>query len=129
MTGLVLYSGLQLITTLFETVASTSGSTTKPADGTYKISNIALEFDVVKDKRLKNLMISQYNNLDIPYDRILRYRIIPLKKQDTTMEHSGKRIIGESQRVVAIVCGSRDEESLIASKMRNFITQKLQKSI
>ena len=52
-------------------------------DGTYKISNIALEFDVVKDETLKNLMISKYNNASLPYDRILRYRIIPLKKQDT----------------------------------------------
>ena len=60
----------------------TSGSTTKPADRTYKISNIALEFDVVKDESLKNLMVSQYNNLSLPYDRILRHRIIPLKKQD-----------------------------------------------
>ena len=61
----------------------TSGSTTKPADGTYKISNIALEFDVVKDATLKNLMISKYKDASLPYDRILRYRIIPLKKQDT----------------------------------------------
>ena len=61
----------------------TSGSNTKPADGTYKISNIALEYDVVKNEALKNLMISKYNNLSLPYDRILRYRIIPLKKKDT----------------------------------------------
>ena len=61
----------------------TSGSTTKPADGTYKISNIALEFDVVKDETLKNLMLFRYNNIDLPYDRIVRNRIIPLKKQDT----------------------------------------------
>ena len=61
----------------------TSGSTTKPADGTYKISNIALEFDKVNDKELKNLMVLRYNNIGLPYDRVLLNRIIPLKKQET----------------------------------------------
>ena len=65
----------------------TSGSTTKPADGTYKISNIALEFDQVKDNTLKNLMVSKYNNIGLPYDRIVLNRIIPLKKTGNPMEY------------------------------------------
>ena len=60
-----------------------SGNTAKDPDGSYKISNIALEFDKIEDEGLHNAMKQEYNNMSLPYDRVLRHRIIPLKKEDT----------------------------------------------
>ena len=53
------------------------------ADGKYTITNIALEFDVVKDPQFAVMIKSQLSNISLQYDRILRHRIIPLKKEDT----------------------------------------------
>ena len=74
-------------------------------------------------------MISKYNNLSLPYDRILRYRIIPLKKQDTQWNIQVNESSESFKGIITVVYRFPRRESLIASKMKNFITQKLQKSI
>ena len=60
-----------------------SGATAKAADGTYKITNIALEFDKVEDSRLASEVKAEVSNMSLPYERVLRHRIIPFKKSDT----------------------------------------------
>ena len=62
---------------------SGSGVTAKAADGEYQISNICLEFDKVVHDGLASLMAGQYSGLSLPYTRVLRHRVIPLKKEDT----------------------------------------------
>ena len=62
---------------------SGSGGTAKPADGTYKISNIALEFDKIEDVNFAKSVRHILSNLSLPYDRVLRLRVEPLKKSDT----------------------------------------------
>ena len=62
---------------------SGSGTTAKVPDGSYKISNIALEFDKIVDENFQMLVKQQLSNTSQPYDRVLRHRIIPLKKSDT----------------------------------------------
>ena len=53
-------------------------------DATYKISNISLEFDTIINASLASQIRTEYMKSSILYDRILRARIIPLDKSDTS---------------------------------------------
>ena len=53
-------------------------------DVTYTISNISLEFDTIINASLASQIRTEYMKSSILYDRILRARIIPLNKSDTS---------------------------------------------
>ena len=53
-------------------------------DATYTISNISLEFDTIINSSLASQIRTEYMKSSILYDRILRARIIPLNKSDTS---------------------------------------------
>ena len=53
-------------------------------DATYTISNISLEFDTIINASLASQIRTEYMKSSILYDRILRARIIPLKKSNTS---------------------------------------------
>ena len=53
-------------------------------DTTYTISNISLEFDTIINASLASQIRTEYMKMSILYDRILRARIIPLDKSDTS---------------------------------------------
>ena len=53
-------------------------------DTTYTISNISLEFDTIINTSLASQIRTEYMKNSILYDRILRARIIPLNKSDTS---------------------------------------------
>ena len=53
-------------------------------DATYTISNISLEFDTIINASLASQIRTEYMKSSILYDRILRARIIPLNKCDTS---------------------------------------------
>ena len=53
-------------------------------DTTYTISNISLEFDTVINASLASQIRTEYMKSSILYDRILRARIIPINKSDTS---------------------------------------------
>ena len=53
-------------------------------DATYTISNISLEFDTITTASLASQIRTEYMKNSILYDRILRARIIPLNKSDTS---------------------------------------------
>ena len=53
-------------------------------DATYTISNISLEFDTMTNASLASQIRMEYMKSSILYDRILRARIIPLDKSDTS---------------------------------------------
>ena len=54
-------------------------------DATYTISNISLEFDTIINPSLPSQIRTEYLKSSILYDRILRARIIPLNKSDTSL--------------------------------------------
>ena len=54
-------------------------------DATYSISNISLEFDTIINASLASQIRTEYMKSSILYDRILRARIIPLNKSDTSL--------------------------------------------
>ena len=53
-------------------------------DATYTISNISLEFNTIINASLASQIRTEYMENSILYDRILRARIIPLNKSDTS---------------------------------------------
>ena len=53
-------------------------------DATYTISNISLEFDTIINASLASQIRTEYMKSSILYDKILRARIIPLNKSDTS---------------------------------------------
>ena len=53
-------------------------------DATYTISNISLEFDTIINASLASQIKTEYMKSSILYDRILRARIIPLNKSNTS---------------------------------------------
>ena len=53
-------------------------------DATYTISNISLEFDTITNASLASQIRTEYMKYSILYDRILRARIIPINKSDTS---------------------------------------------
>ena len=53
-------------------------------DATYTISNTSLEFDTIINASLASQIRTEYMKSSIPYDRILRARIIPLNKSNTS---------------------------------------------
>ena len=53
-------------------------------DTTYTISNISLEFDTIINVSLASQIRTEYMKSSILYDRILRARVIPLNKSDTS---------------------------------------------
>ena len=53
-------------------------------EATYTISNISLEFDTIINASLASQTRTEYMKSSILYDRILRARIIPLNKSDTS---------------------------------------------
>ena len=53
-------------------------------DATFTISNISLDFGTVINASLSSQIRTEYMKCSILYDRILRARIIPLKKSDTS---------------------------------------------
>ena len=54
------------------------------SDTTYTISNISLEFDTIVNASLASQIRTEYMKSSILYDRILRARIIPLNKSNTS---------------------------------------------
>ena len=53
-------------------------------DATYTVSNISLELDTIINASLASQIRTEYMKCSILYDRILRARIIPLNKSDTS---------------------------------------------
>ena len=54
------------------------------SDATYTISNISLEFDTITNASLASQIRTEYMKCSILYDGILRARIIPINKSDTS---------------------------------------------
>ncbi|XP_057308964.1 uncharacterized protein LOC130647207 [Hydractinia symbiolongicarpus] len=75
------------------TPRSGSGSSAvenKPADATYKITNITLEFDKVYHEGLASTMVSRHSRLALPYERVLRSKVVKMQKANTSYTVEGE---------------------------------------
>ena len=57
-------------------------------DAKYRISNISLEYEIVTQPALAELIASKYQQMVLLYDRVLRHRQISVNKSDTTWNWS-----------------------------------------
>ena len=68
------------------------GQVTKSAvaspDAKYEISNTSLEYEIVTQPTLARSITTEYQNMALLCDRILRHRQIPVNKSDTTWNWS-----------------------------------------
>ena len=53
-------------------------------DAKYEISNISLEYEIITNSALARSIKTEYDEMVLLYDTILRHRQIPVNKSDTT---------------------------------------------
>ena len=53
------------------------------SDATYKISDMSLEYEIVTQLDLASRIATEYQNMALQYDRILRHKQIGMNKSDT----------------------------------------------
>ena len=68
----------------YNRVTKSTVSSPKVPDAKYEISNISLEYEIVTNSILARFIKTEYDEMVLLYDRILRHRQIPVSKSDTT---------------------------------------------
>ena len=120
----------------YNRVTKSGVSSPKVPDAKYKITDISLEYKIVTQPDLARSIRSEYQNMALLYDRILRHRQIPVNKSDATWNWSfntllvlfeeeksytrdtGKFYNPKIQKVFVIVEGKPNQ--LYAQGMRSF---------
>ena len=69
-------------------------STVSSTDAKYKITDISLEYEIVTNSTLARSIATEYQNMALLYDRVLRHRQIKVDKLDTTWNWSCKSLKG-----------------------------------
>ena len=72
----------------YNRVIKSAASSPKAPDLKYVISNISLEYEIVSNSTLARSIKTEYDEMILLYDRILRHRQIPVNKSDTTWNWS-----------------------------------------
>ena len=67
----------------YNRVTKSAVSSPKVPDAKYKITDISLEYEIVTQPDLARSIRSEYQSMDLLYDRILRHRQISVNKSDT----------------------------------------------
>ena len=68
----------------YNRVTKSSVSSPKVPDAKYEISNVSLEYEIVTNSTLARSIKTEYDEMVLLYDRILRHRQIPVNKSDMT---------------------------------------------
>ena len=69
-------------------VTKSTVSSPKAPDAKYEISNVSLEYEIVTNSTLARSIKTEYDEMVLLYDRILRHRQIPVNKSDMTWNWS-----------------------------------------
>ena len=67
----------------YNQVIKSAVSSPKVPDATYKITDISLEYEIITQPDLARSIRSEYDEMALYYDRILRHRKIMVNKSDT----------------------------------------------
>ena len=104
----------------------------KVPDAKYEISNISLEYEIVTQPTLGRSIKTEYDEMILLYDRILRHRQIPVNKSDTTWNWSfntpckslkGILVLFEEERSRARDTGKfHERETRAISKYKRFLS-------
>ena len=68
----------------YNRVIKTLISSAKVPDVKYEISNISLEYEIITQPTLARSIETEYDEMALLYDRVLRHRHIPVNKSDTS---------------------------------------------
>ena len=96
---------------------------TKVSDAKYEISNISLECEIVTQPTLARSIKTEYDEMVLLYDRILRHRRIPVNKPDTTWNWSFNAPCKSLKGILVLF----EEEKPYARDTSKFYDPKIQK--
>ena len=103
-------------------IENATGQAATP-DATYKIMDIALEYEIVTQPDIASRIATEYQNMALQYDRILRHRQIRLNKSDTTWNCSFNAPCKSLKGILDLFEG----EQLYIGDMSKFYNLKIQK--
>ena len=68
----------------YELTFNSYGKVIKSSDtnATFKLSNISLEYEIVRHAELARSIRQSYSNLNVYYERVHRHSVIPMNKKD-----------------------------------------------
>ena len=72
----------------YNSVTKSAVSSPKVPDAKYKITDISLEYEIVTQPDLARSIRSEYQSMELLYDRILRHRQLAVNKSDTVWNWS-----------------------------------------
>ena len=98
-------------------------STVASPDAKYEISNISLEYEIVTHSTLARSTKTEYDEMVLLYDRILRHRQIPVNKSGTTWNWSFNTPCKSLKGILVLF----EEEKSYARDTGKFYNPKIQK--
>ena len=104
----------------YEKVIVASGQVST-SDAMYKITDIVLEYEIVAQPDLASRISTEYQNMALQYDRILRHRLIPVNKSDDM-----ELVIQYALKGILVLS---EEESSYARNTSKFYNPKIEKVI
>ena len=107
----------------YNRVIKSAVSSPKTPDATYKITNTSLEYKIVTNSTLARSIKTEYDEMVLLYDKILRHRQIPVNKSDTTWNWSFNMPCKSLKGILVLF----EEEKPYAGDMSKFYNPKIQK--
>ena len=98
-------------------------SSPKVQDAKYEISNISLEYEIITQPTLTRSIKTEYDEMALLYDRVLRHRQIPVNKSDMTWNWSFNTPCKSLKGILVLF----EEEKSYALDMSKVYSPKIQK--
>ena len=108
---------------IYSSPSKTSLGVVPNPDAKYKISNISLEYEIVTHNFLSSQIKTEYSNMALLYDRVLRHRQIRVNKSDTTWNWSFNTPCKSLKGILAIF----EEETSYKRVTNKFYNPKIKK--
>ena len=107
----------------YNRVTKSGLSSPKVPDAMYKITDISLEYEIVTQPDLARSIRSEYQNMALLYDRILRHRKIIVNKSDTVWNWAFNMPCKSLKGILVLF----EEEKSYTQDMSKFYNPKIQK--
>ena len=107
----------------YNRVIKSAALSPKAPDAKYVISNISLEYEIVSNSTLARSIKTEYDEMILLYDRILRHRQIPVNKSDTTWNWSFNTPCKSLKGILVLF----EEEKSYTRDIGKFYNPKIQK--
>ena len=90
----------------------------------YKITDISLEYDIVTQPELARSIRSEYDEMDLLYDRVIQHSQIPVNKSDTKWNWSFNETCKSLKGILVLF----EEEKPFVRDTSKYYNPKIQKS-